>query len=44
MISARLHWNWVNVWRIKEVKMDMKSATYVRFDDKQLIHREGSKK
>ena len=27
-----------------EVKMDMKSATYVRFDDKQLIHREGSKK
>ena len=44
MISAGLRWNWVKVWMIKEVRTEMKSATYARFDDKQLIHGEGRNK
>jgi hypothetical protein len=44
VISAGLCWNWVKVWVIKVVRTEMKSATYARFDDKQLIYREGSKK
>ena len=29
---------------IKKVRMEVKSTTYVRFDDKQVIYGEGSKK
>ena len=43
MISAGLRWNWV-VLAIKEVRMEIKSATYTRFDDKQLIYSGRSKK
>ena len=45
MISAGLRWNGV-ARAIKEVRTEMKSATYTRFqvDDKLLIYREGSKK
>ena len=43
MISAGLRWNWVLVLAIKEVRMEMKSATYARFGDKQLIYHEGNK-
>ena len=43
MISAGLRWNWV-VWAIKEVRMEMKSATCARFDDKQLIYPKVSEK
>ena len=44
MISAGLRWNVGKVVEIKEVRMEMKSATYARFDDKQLIYREDSEK
>ena len=44
MISAGLRLNWVKVWMIKEVRTEMKSATWNRFDGKQLIYRESSKK
>ena len=40
--SAGLRWSWVLAWMIKEVRVAMISATYVRLNDKQLpvIHRE----
>jgi hypothetical protein len=44
VISAGLRLNWGMAWMIKEVRVEMKSATYVRLDDKQLIHRECSMK
>ena len=44
MISAGLGFNWEDVVAIKEVRMEMKSVTCARFDDKQPIYREGSKK
>ena len=44
MISAGLRWNRGNVWMINEVRTEMKSATYIWFDDKQPIYCEGSEK
>jgi hypothetical protein len=43
VISAGLRLNWGKVWMMKEVRTEMKSATYVRFHDERLIYREGSK-
>ena len=37
MISAGSRLSWVLAWMIKEVRVAMKSATYVRLDEK-LIH------
>ena len=45
MISAGFRLSWVLVVLvIKEVRTEIKRPTYARFNDKQLIYSEGSKK